>query len=163
MILSSKEYLYMFCCPVCSQRVLTGDIWITLLWNLLQSVPRIHRFRTCAFKPPWIQCSDATHGYEGPLYYAILYKEPKHPKILVSTEGSWNLSLMISRHDYISNAHPSIRINSILLIAQVRNTGVICDSTLFLKPHFQSISKLLLYLLIQNSSITGGNNPALLH
>ena len=88
----------------------TGDIWIIPPWNLLQSAPRIHRLGTCRFDPPWIQCSDATHGYEGPLYYAILYKELKHPKIVVSVEGSWNLSLMISRHDYISNAHPSIRV-----------------------------------------------------
>lgn len=37
--------------------------------------------------------SDAVHSYRGPLYYATLYKELEHPKILVSMVGSWNQPL----------------------------------------------------------------------
>lgn len=134
----------------------TGDIWITPPWNLLQSVPRIHRFCTCGFNllgynaqmQPMDMKDHVLRKHQASKDFGI------HGRV-------WNLSLMISRHDYISNAHPSIRVNSIL-IAQVRN-GVICDSTPSQTPFPIHQQTILLYLLIQNSTITGGNNPALLH
>ena len=162
MILSSEEYLYMFFCPVCSQRVLRLETFRShhpeIYYNQYPgSIGSAHvdsaSLDTMLRCNPWIWRT---------MYYTILYKELKHPKILVSMDGSWNLSLMISRHDYISRTifHPSIRVNSIL-IAQVRN-GVICGSTLSQTP-FPIHQQTILLHLIQNSTITGGNNPALLH
>ena len=143
MIFSSEEYLYMFFCPVCSQRVLRletfGSHHPEIYYNQYPgSIGSAHVDST----------SLDTRKHQAPKDFGI------HGRV-------WNLSLMISRHDYISNAHPSIRVNSIL-IAQVRN-GVICDSTPSQTPFPIHQQTILLYLLIQNSTITGGNNPALLH